>query len=30
MAIGTAGFTAAMSVVALEDRGLQPDAGPCW
>jgi putative YhdH/YhfP family quinone oxidoreductase len=28
MAIGTAGFTAAMSVVALEDRGLQPDAGP--
>jgi acrylyl-CoA reductase (NADPH) len=28
MAIGTAGFTAAMSVVALEDRGLEPDAGP--
>ncbi len=28
MAIGTAGFTAAMSVVALEDRGLQPDVGP--
>jgi acrylyl-CoA reductase (NADPH) len=28
MAIGTAGFTAAMSVVALEDRGLQPNAGP--
>ena len=28
MAIGTAGFTAAMSVVALEDRGLTPDAGP--
>lgn len=28
MAIGTAGFTAAMSVVALEDRGLRPDAGP--
>lgn len=28
MAIGTAGFTAAMSVVALEDRGLSPDAGP--
>jgi acrylyl-CoA reductase (NADPH) len=28
MVIGTAGFTAAMSVVALEDRGLQPDAGP--
>src|SRR5260221_8838666 len=28
MAIGTAGFTAGMSVVALEDRGLQPDSGP--
>jgi acrylyl-CoA reductase (NADPH) len=28
MAIGTAGFTAAMSVVALEDRGLQPGSGP--
>lgn len=28
MAIGTAGFTAAMSVVALEQRGLQPDSGP--
>jgi putative YhdH/YhfP family quinone oxidoreductase len=28
MAIGTAGFTAAMSVVALEDRGLQPADGP--
>ncbi len=28
MAIGTAGFTAAMSVVALEQRGLQPDDGP--
>ncbi len=28
MAIGTAGYTAAMSVVALEDHGLQPDAGP--
>jgi putative YhdH/YhfP family quinone oxidoreductase len=28
MAIGTAGFTAAMSVVALEERGLQPDSGP--
>ena len=28
MAIGTAGFTAAMSVVALEERGLQPDDGP--
>jgi acrylyl-CoA reductase (NADPH) len=28
MAIGTAGFTAAMSVVALEDRGLAPGDGP--
>jgi len=28
MAIGTAGFTAAMSVVALEERGLHPGAGP--
>lgn len=28
MAIGTAGFTAAMSVVALEAHGLTPDAGP--
>jgi len=28
MAIGTAGFTAAMSVIALEDRGLTPDDGP--
>lgn len=28
MAIGTAGFTAAMSVVALEERGLTPDHGP--
>jgi len=28
MAIGTAGFTAAMSVVALEDRGLEPSSGP--
>ena len=28
MSIGTAGFTAAMSVVALEERGLQPDSGP--
>ena len=28
MAIGTAGFTAAMSVVALEERGLQPGSGP--
>ena len=28
MAIGTAGFTAAMSVAALEDRGLNPEDGP--
>jgi acrylyl-CoA reductase (NADPH) len=28
MAIGTAGFTAAMSVVALEERGLSPADGP--
>jgi acrylyl-CoA reductase (NADPH) len=28
MSIGTAGFTAAMSVAALEDRGLNPDDGP--
>lgn len=28
MAIGTAGFTAAMSVVALEAHGLAPDRGP--
>jgi len=28
MAIGTAGFTAALSVVALEERGLDPDDGP--
>jgi acrylyl-CoA reductase (NADPH) len=28
MAIGTAGFTAAMSVVALEERGMTPDDGP--
>lgn len=28
MAIGTAGFTAALSVVALEEHGLQPSNGP--
>ena len=28
MSIGTAGFTAAMSVVALEERGLSPSDGP--
>ena len=28
MAIGTAGFTAGMSVIALEERGLRPGDGP--
>ena len=28
MALGTAGFTAAMSVIALEDHGLKPGEGP--
>jgi acrylyl-CoA reductase (NADPH) len=28
MVIGTAGFTAALSVIALEDHGIQPDNGP--
>ena len=28
MAIGTAGFTAAMGIAALESRGLDPSAGP--
>jgi acrylyl-CoA reductase (NADPH) len=28
MAIGTAGYTAALCVIALEDRGLSSDAGP--
>jgi acrylyl-CoA reductase (NADPH) len=28
MALGTAGFTAALSVAALEDRGLRPSDGP--
>jgi putative YhdH/YhfP family quinone oxidoreductase len=28
MAIGTAGFTAAMAISALEERGLEPAAGP--
>jgi len=28
MAIGTAGFTAALSVQALQDRGIRPDDGP--
>lgn len=28
MVIGTAGFTAAMSVMALQDHGITPDSGP--
>jgi putative YhdH/YhfP family quinone oxidoreductase len=28
MTLGTAGFTAALSVVALEEHGLRPEAGP--
>ncbi|MDT7041086.1 MDR family oxidoreductase [Candidatus Nitronereus thalassa] len=28
MAIGTAGFSAVLAIVALEDRGLKPDHGP--
>src|SRR3546814_20524223 len=28
MAVGTAGFTAMLCVMALEDHGLKPDAGP--
>lgn len=28
MALGTAGFTAALSIIALEERGLAPSAGP--
>jgi acrylyl-CoA reductase (NADPH) len=28
MAIGTAGYTAALSIIALEDAGLEPGAGP--
>lgn len=28
MAVGTAGFTAMLAVMALEDHGLTPDAGP--
>lgn len=28
MAIGTAGFTAALSVLAIEEAGIAPDAGP--
>jgi acrylyl-CoA reductase (NADPH) len=28
MALGTAGFTAAMAVVALQERGLEPGSGP--
>ena len=29
-AIGTAGFTAAMSVQALQQRGITPKTGPSW
>ena len=28
MAVGTAGFTAMLAVMALQDHGLQPDSGP--
>jgi alcohol dehydrogenase len=28
MALGTAGFTAALGIVRMEDNGLRPDAGP--
>ncbi|MGB0958656.1 MAG: acryloyl-CoA reductase [Halocynthiibacter sp.] len=28
MAVGTAGFTAMLAIMALEDHGLKPDAGP--
>jgi acrylyl-CoA reductase (NADPH) len=28
MAVGTAGFTAAMSVIALQDHGVTPESGP--
>jgi putative YhdH/YhfP family quinone oxidoreductase len=28
MAVGTAGFTAAMSVIALQEHGVHPDSGP--
>jgi acrylyl-CoA reductase (NADPH) len=28
MAVGTAGFTAMLAVMALEDHGLTPDKGP--
>ncbi len=28
MVIGTAGYTAALSVIALQDHGITPDAGP--
>ena len=28
MAVGTAGFTAMLAVMALEDHGLKPDQGP--
>ena len=28
MAVGTAGFTAALSVIRMEERGLEPSNGP--
>ena len=30
MVIGTAGYTAALSVLALVDHGITPDAARCW
>ncbi len=30
MAIGTAGYTAMLAVMALERHGLTPDRGPGW
>jgi acrylyl-CoA reductase (NADPH) len=30
MAVGTAGFTAMLAVMALEDHGLTPGTGRCW
>ncbi len=30
MAIGTAGYTAMLCVMALEAHGVTPESGPCW
>jgi acrylyl-CoA reductase (NADPH) len=30
MAVGTAGFTAMLAVMALEDHGLNPGTGRFW